>query len=217
MPRVRTVTKSKRGKPVTCTACRKVVEAGQQMYTWQRYGLPQRVRHVTCGFPRPTELSGAKTAAVVEAQEDAVAACNTWTPDLHWDADERSFEVNDGDADELTAALQNAIDEANSAADEYEEGADNMPESLQDGMQAEAMREVADELRNWASDLEEFSPDSVDLSDFDGQVTDDMQKDDEAWVTLYDEATAAVDEWVEATRQEAIDLLEANDVPEYTG
>lgn len=92
-------------------------------------------------------------------------------------------------------------------------GADNMPESLQYGSQAEAMRAVAEELYEYADELEGFQPDEIDLSNVNEQVTEDMDEE-AAWDALESEAQEVLDAWIESVTSEAESLME--DVPEYS-
>jgi hypothetical protein len=201
MPRVYTKTARKSKYQRTCTGCGQPVAPGHTYYTWEkRYGGP-RYRHTACGYPRPSELSGRKTAIVEDAIQDAGTAIGQWTPELGAYA-----------TDDLLSVLEQVADQAEEVGDEYEGSADNMPESLQYGTQAEAMREVAQELRDWAEELrswqpDEEEPDLPDRSDY---------TDDEDGAGEYQEAVdQAISDWADQVRDSATDKLA--DLPEYQG
>lgn len=210
MPRVTTKMRNRGGtKTYLCTGCGQPVEPGQKYYEWsRRFGMSGSTyrRHVKCGYPRPTELSSAKTAVVQEAIEVATDQINSWSVELTGieDPDESiSLEVGD-----IESALGDAASAAHEAAEEYEQGADAMPEALSYSPTAEAMREVAEELRGWATDVEQWSADigEVELPDRDDGETD------EEWQARCSEE---VDDAVSAIRDSAIDAM--SDLPSYGG
>lgn len=196
MPRVHQKVKSKRGKDYTCRVCSKIIEPGQPYYVFEkRYGGPNR-RHVSCGYPRPSELSGRKTALI----DDAIL-------DFNPDACES--------VEDLQAELQAVAEVAREVGQEYEASADNMPESLQYGYQAEAMREVAQELESWADNLEDFEPDEEEpdedaISGLTGVDWDDPESVSEA-------LEEAKRDWLDQVRDQARSKLEDEPVPEYQG
>lgn len=197
MARVYTQTARKSKYDRTCTGCREAIEPGQRVYTWSPRFSGKRFRHVDCGYPRPTELSNRKTAQVEEAAEDAKGAVSQWSPELP--------EVDDGatelelDCRDLESVLEDVAQSAEDVADEYEEGVSNMPDNLQYSPTADAMNEVAQELRDWADNLR--SPDF--------EVTVYADDDDEPdWRQAWDDA-------VDAAREVADAALD--NVPEYQG
>jgi hypothetical protein len=198
MPRVTTHTKANAGKKVyRCQRCGQPVEPGQKYYYWSRRVAPNNYQHVDCGYPRPTQLSGRKTAAVLEAAQDAENAVGSFDPEVPTvDPDTTDLEL---DVSDLESALEDAAQSAEDVADEYEEGVSNMPDALQYSPTAEAMNDVAERLRDWAEQLR--SP------DFETNVTAE-----ESSVESWEEAWA---EAVSAARDAATDLL--GDVPEYEG
>jgi hypothetical protein len=210
MPRVHTKTRNRGGKHVyTCSACHKPVEAGESYFTWsRRFGRMGRTyyRHVACGRPRPSELSGRKTAIVEDAMLDAENAIDAWSEELP----EFPTDTLDLDTSDLNSALETVADEAVSVGDEYEEGADNMPESLQYGSQAEAMREVADELRQWADELRSWAADDTQVT-----LPDPAAYEDKPEGSWENDAQGVLDEALDAIREEARSAME--DMPEYQG
>ena len=163
MARVSTRTRSKGGhKTYTCTGCHEPVVVGEKFFTWsRRFGRSGMTyyKHVKCGYPRATELSSRKTAAVEDAIADAQNAIGDWSvntegTEAFFDADESSFEIDTGDLDGI---MEDVATEAESVADEYEGSAENMPESLQYGQQAEAMRDVGERLREWADTVRDWA------------------------------------------------------------
>lgn len=211
MPRVHTATKSPRAtkKPYVCTGCREEIVAGQKYYTWSRRFQGPRYRHVSCGFPRPTELSDRKTAQVEEAIGDAETALQgvSWTLD---ETDEPGGTVDLGDVvSQISDILSEVGGIAEDVGSEYESSADNMPESLQYGYQAEAMREVAGELSDWADNLNSWSPSAEESIELD-ELGDDGDR--ETWAS---EAQDKIDEAVTALVDEANEAMQ--DLPEYQG
>lgn len=206
MPRVTTRTKSPRAtkRPYICTGCRETIEPGQTFYTWQRrYGGPQ-YRHTTCGYPRPTELSSRKTAVLEEAIQDASFTVTAEVPG-DWDGEEAlTFDV----VADLKTVLEEIASVARDVGSEYESSADNMPESLQYGSQAEAMRDVASRLEDWADDLDSWDPQD--------EEPDIPERDEDEDIDAYRQRVQAVVEtWADDTAQEAQEAV--SDMPEYEG
>jgi hypothetical protein len=191
MPRVTTHTKSNRGKRTyTCRGCGKAIQPGEQYRMWEKRVGGLQFMHVACGYPKPSMLSNRKTAVVEDAIEDATDTISKWTPSL----DELGY-------DDVKGALEQVADEAEAVGQEYSEGADNMPENLQYGTQAEAMREVGQELESWAEELRSWEP-----NEEEPDLNDDM--DDE-------EREAALEQWANDLRDDATDKM--SDLPEYQG
>lgn len=191
MPRVHTSTRKKvtLKQPMICRQCREAIEVGQTYYTWKQRVGGTSYLHVTHGFPRPSWLSNAKTAVIEDAIQDAEKTIGEWAPEL-----------GDHSTEDLLSALEAVADEAEGVGQEYEESADNMPESLQYGTQAEAMREVASELSDWADNLRSFEP-QMDEPDFEAEP-------ERAALEVHED-------WVQACRDEATDAL--SDLPYYQG
>lgn len=178
MPRVLMKTKAAYGKDKTCTGCGEKIEVGERHYSWKRRNSPEQARHVRCGRPKASELSGAKTAIIEDAIEDVTDEISKWSPD----------EKAEDAPGELKDFLEPVAAQADEVADEYEESADNLPEGLQYGTQGEALRDVAERLREWAQMLRDFSP------------SDDFPEGDDALEDL--------EGWIEAVKQEATEAME---------
>jgi hypothetical protein len=192
MPRVHTRTKSTRGRPeFPCRSCSEPIKPGEQFYTWKkRYGGTSYM-HTSHGFPKPSMLSNRKTAVIEDAIQD--------------------FPSQVESTDEISEALQGIADMARDVGAEYEESADNMPESLQQGYQAEAMREVAQELEAWADDLESWEPDQDQPTEDD--LPEDVLEDEDA--DKEQELADLVSMWLDDELSNAQDKL--GELPEYQG
>lgn len=210
MPRVTTHTKNRGGKAVyRCTKCGQDIHPGTRYFEWsRRFGRSGSTyrRHVDCGYPKPSELSSRKTATVEDAMQDARSVIAAWSPEFPTDHDPN--DTLDVEIDEITSAFGEVADEADNVGQEYSGNADNMPEALQYGEQAEAMRAVGEELESWAQDLRDWEPDNVtvDLPDYD--EADDREEYDDA-------CRQAFDDLVESIREQAESAMD--DLPEYQG
>jgi hypothetical protein len=208
MPRVTSKTKSTRGKTYNCTKCGAPITVGQRFYQWARRfgrsGVTYR-RHMDCGFPKPSELSSAKTAVIEDALQDL--SLSSWNPQVpeEWDGNVESIDI---DHSEITDALQGIADTAREVGSEYEDGVSNMPEGLQQGPTGEAMQEIAQELESWADDLESFDP-QVDAPDWPERFE---SEDDDTWRGRVEDA---LDTWVADVISEAEDKL--GEMPTYQG
>jgi hypothetical protein len=200
MPRVTTHLKNRGGsKQYRCQRCGQNIEPGQRYYYWSRRVAPNNYQHVDCGYPRASQLSGRKTAVVLDAAQDAENSVGSWEPEVpSVTPDTTDLEL---DVSDLEGYLEDAAQSAEDVADEYEEGVSNMPDALQYSPTAEAMNEVAEELRSWADTLRSVSFEtSVEL------MTDEPSV--EAWEEAWADA-------VQAARDAATENL--GDVPEYQG
>lgn len=123
-----------------CLSCGHVIQV-KESYKFVELKTSQysSVTHIWCASctPRQSQLTAnarmSALYAIVEGLSDDLA---------HAD-----------DLDSLKSAFESAADEADSIADEYEESADNMPENLQQGSQAEEMRDKALTIHEWADEL----------------------------------------------------------------
>lgn len=212
MPRVISRTATNRAKKVrSCATCGKPLEEGQKYYTWaRRFGRSKAVyyQHTECGYPRPTQLSGRKTAQVEEAISDAETAIGAWTPELPEGSDEDLNGFEPDDTSDVNDALNEVASIARDVASEYEDGVQNMPEGLQQGTTGEAMTEVAQELESWADTLEGWTP-SATFS------LPDRGDEDETPEDYRERVQSALDDWADEVRNEATD--EMGDMPEYQG
>lgn len=157
MPRVYTKTKANRGRPYNCVRCGQTIEPGTTYYEWSRRfgrsGMTYR-QHTEHGRPLPSQLSSRKTARI----EDELLTLNLQLAhELDPEQQPEADVVVDlsGLVDEAAEQLEPIASTADEVADEYEEGVQNMPESLQYGAPAEYMQQVADELREWAEAMRE--------------------------------------------------------------
>lgn len=211
MARVTTHTNNGRGKhEYRCTGCGEPITVGQRYYKWVRRVGPKAGyrRHVECGPPRPTELSGRKTAQVEEAIQDysAPEADTSVLEQLDHDNPPETVDVDAGAVFE--DAVSGVIDAAESVADEYEEGVSNMPEQLQYAPTGEAMTAVAEALREWAEEIRDKASDTLTV-DLPARGPDE---DAEQWLELAEQAIQ--DAWDEYGSE--IDDLMGN-MPEYEG
>ena len=203
MPRVHTRVKSTRGRETfPCVRCEEPIRVGEQFYTWQQARSPARYQHTSHGYPRPSQLSNRKTALIEDAIQDANETIQNWKPELD---DDGSY---GGGYEDVSDAINAVAEQAKDVGSEYESSADNMPESLQYGQQAEAMREVAQELDTWADEIESWSPQG-DEPDIPDQWTDESDDD------YRQRCEEALSDWADEVRQSAEEKL--GDMPEYQG
>lgn len=205
MPRVHSVVARAAKRPRSCARCGKEIEVGQAVYRWRRKlsrGGITFFQHQTCGRPRPSQLYSRKTAQIEDAIQDA---------DFSF-SEELSPASMPGESHEIDTAhvmgiLEEIADVAEEVGGEYEEGADAMPEALLYGSQAEAMRDVAQRLQEWAAELRNMDFDTtVELRELiEGEALDDWRVN--AQIVLDEAIQRIADEAQEAT----------NDMPEYEG
>jgi len=157
MPKVYTYKTQERRKHADkghhrCNKCGQDILPGQDRYEWSfRFGGTYR-RHVTCGFPRPSELTQSKMAqvyAATEAVEDLVHA--------------------EGDLalDDLVQALETAAEEIEQVVSEYNEAAENFGGQGENADRAMELDSYADTIRNAADSLDE---DTATLEDMQAAV-----------------------------------------------
>jgi|SRR5215471_7802121 len=215
MPRVHTIKKARAAKRTrTCRGCSQPIQVGDSFYTWEkRFGGPQFC-HTACGYPKASWLSNRKTAVIEDAVNELIIdwhpgslqdllGCERDKP-VPTDVLESGVELA---TDELLDQLSGIADEAENVGDEYEASADNMPESLQYGYQAEAMRDVAERLREWAEAMRD--------GDLDGTLELPEVDDLTDWQAWWDEADEALDAKVSELVEAAQELT--SDMPEYEG
>jgi len=174
--------------------CSEPIVPGQEFYTWKkRYGGTSYI-HTMHGYPRPSMLSNRKTAVIEDAIQD--------------------FPGSVEDVEAIKDALQSIADTARDVGSEYEESADNMPESLQQGYQAEAMREVAQELETWADELESWEPDNEEPDE--DAARDALEEDEHGDADAVDAKLNDLrQEWLDEELSNAQDKL--GELPEYQG
>lgn len=197
-----------------CEKCHKPIGVGDS-YQWvkSRYG-PKRVRHSTCPSWRQSELTSSKLATAYAAQEaahDALDALDALGYISIADDGEPEF-----DADGFVSEVREIVGECESAAEEcgyeYQEGIDNMPENLQYGDVAEAMREKVDALESWGSECSMFDPSAS--FDPDSHLADvgfwgDEGVDQERYRSEYE---GAVEDFAQEVIDEARDMVDSLEV-----
>lgn len=138
-----------------CGRCGVELGKGSAYKYWQRYRGQRQVRCMEHACrPRPTDLSGAKTAVIDELIEDL---------DLY------KFETIEG----VQEAVRGVADTAREVSEEYNESAENMPESFHGTGSHEEMTEKAEELEVWASELECWEIPEFDDSDYNEDLDED--------------------------------------------
>jgi hypothetical protein len=221
MPRVFTKTKATYGRPYSCCAPVCVVaqedggsrdiKPGTTYYQWtRRFGRTGQTyrQHTACGRPKPTQLSSRKTAQVEEAIDLALGELSAWSCDLPALED-----IEAGNAELAVEGLEEIAEgvcqAARDVADEYEEGVYNMPDSLQSSPTGEAMTQVAEELREWADNIES------EASDVDSDIDWPEREDDQDDGDFIDSCQEALDNKLDEMRSGLESLFE--DVPEFQG
>lgn len=151
MPRIETIKKARASKNLRRCACGHEIAVGDSYRKAERRYGPTVIRceppkGPRCRF-RPSDLSGAKYAVILDSIEDAQDEIT------NWDGDETS---------DLEATLESVADEAESVANEYEESGDNIEEHFQGSEQAENLKGYAEELHEWAGTIRDTDFDERD-------------------------------------------------------
>lgn len=197
MARVKTI-KSARASKIErkCATCGKSIEVGD---TYKKVGLKTGPRSsikrfwcATCQ-PKASQLTtNSRMSTLYGVQESLDAAIAHFNGDL-------------GDLDDLKSQFESGADEAEAVADEYEEGADNMPENLQQGSQAEEMRNKATAIREWAETLRNVDwPEAPATDEIPCANCDESQEH-----ATHDSASEDFDHDYEEPEDEEVDLSEA--------
>ena len=202
MPRVHAVIARAAKKSRSCASCFKPIEVGDPVYSWTRRNWPTTYQHQACGFPKPSQLYSRKTAVI----EDLLGEADFSFDDALTEDDEPGG-THEIDTAHVESVLGDIADVSENVADEYEESADNLPEGLQQGYQAEAMRDIAERLRDWADGLRSV--------DYDTTIELRSLEDDEDLVDWRDEMQDLLDNAVNAVSEAAQDAMV--DMPEYEG
>lgn len=145
MPRVNEKTKNSAGKPYDCNKCEVPIKAGDKYYQWTFYRCRPSRQHVTCGYPRSSQLTNSKLSgayAAAEALGDAIALAHK-AKDLSGIVDE----------------IDTAISDLESVRDEYQESLDNMGENLAQGDTGQQIQENIDALEEYINNLESAKSD----------------------------------------------------------
>lgn len=172
MPRVFRKTKNRGGHKVyACSAptCRierdggtRDIRPGDDYLTWKFNRGSRFFRHAECGYPKRSELSNSKMAAVWDAVDD--------------------FDVSAAaSAEDIKSDLEAVAQAAREVADEYQAAADSILSAFPSGnTTSEACSTTADELNSWADDLESWEPD--DEFDADNYTGVDAEEAEQAWL-----------------------------------
>lgn len=142
--KVYTVKKARKAQG-NCEVCHKPIEPGMgYRFIEPRYGAMKK-RHLECAAFRASDMTSGKMSGVYAAQEgveDFLA---------EWDGLDRA---------DLVAALEQAADEIEAVADEYEESAQNIEDGFgHSTMQSEELAEAARE--DWAEALRSAAEDAI--------------------------------------------------------
>ena len=200
MPKVQEKKKNKAGKPYTCSGCAEKIKPGEQYYTWSfRYGGTYR-QHTSHGYPKPSQLTQSKMSGAYSAIEDAETAID-----------------NAEDTDAIKDALETCASEIESVRDEYQEGLDNLPDSLRDSQtetqeKINSLESFKDSVENAGNDVEEFGeeePDEPLRKDFKDDEAYD--KANTAWTTAHPSWEEARDAHLEEQKGNATGVLEEFD------
>lgn len=201
MPRVHRRVKSTRGRPeFPCRSCNEPIKAGEAFFTWKkRYGGTSYL-HVSHGYPKPSMLSNRKTAVIEDAIQD--------------------FPTSAESIEDIQSAMQEIASIAQEVGSEYEDSADNMPESLQQGYQAEAMREVGQELESWAGEVESWEPATDEPTEDEAreELGDELDENGDAQANadiIEEKLTEMRAQWLDDELSNAQESL--GDMPEYQG
>lgn len=198
MPRVKSKTKNKAGKPYPCDRCDKKIRAKEPYYEWSfRHGGTHR-QHLSHGYPRQSQLTESKMSsayAAIEAAEDAIG-----------DAE---------DVDAIRTALEDCGNEIETVAQDYQDGIDNMPESLQQGGTAqesadkiESLNSFKDELESTASGLEDFDEDEPEEPKEEAANTpEQFAREHEEWEAEHAEWQNKFNDHLEEQKTSATDAL----------
>lgn len=135
MPKVytyKTQARRKTTEPYRCIRCREDILPGQERYEWSfRYGGTYR-QHVSCGYPKRSQLTQSKMGAVYDAIDEP------------W-----------GDTqEEIATNLENAAEVVREVASEYEDAAEAFGGAGENQERAEALEAFADELGQAKDEVE---------------------------------------------------------------
>lgn len=184
MPRVKTKTKNKAGKPYDCGRCDKKITPGQSYYTWAfRYGGVRR-QHVEHGAPRRGQLTQSKLGAVYDAVDDAEESIGSA-----------------GSADEIAGVISSVRDTVDEVKEEYEDACEAMGAAGESG----TSREYADELESFSSELDSAESEiQGETFEADKDATKKGEGDEDRNADGETES-----EWLEKLRETATDALGA--------
>jgi hypothetical protein len=136
MPRV---IKKVARKEYVCSLTGNVITKGQEYWEF----TPYRQKTRKCSRPpRPSEMTSSDKLSRVYSISEAI---NDFSLD-NYDDPETIIE-------HVQSVLDEWSEEIESIADEYDESVDNMPESLQNSSKADEIREKAENLRTFSTDI----------------------------------------------------------------
>jgi hypothetical protein len=166
-----------------CDYCGKEIAVGSA-YRIVKLRFGARYRHAEHPSWQPWDLSSAMWARIAQVVDGAEKALNDWSGE---------------DTSEVESILADAASEMEGLAEEREESAENMEQGFgHETEKSTELREHADNIRDYASELENWSwsgDDRPDEGDFDS---------DEEQEQTFDEA---LEEWMEEVRESAREAL----------
>lgn len=187
MPRVTYVKKARKDNPVA--------KKGESYYWWKfRYGGKRYSRT----YPAGSQLCTGRKSEVMSVQESLNATLGNIT--FNSDNPEAAFETAE-------SACSEAADELRNLGQEYGDSADNMPESLQYGEQAEMMREMCDHLDQVADELECVGFACPDEPEDDEPQAEDFEDEDDYDDAFEEWETSRLD-WQTEAEQDLSDAID---------
>lgn len=150
MARVHTIKKARKVR--TCGKCGDSIEVGSGYKYWEpRYG-PMRIRCLKSEcYPRQSDLTSSdklsRIYAAGEGIEDAVAA---------WKISDDGYALKEADIEDVTSAVQQAIDDVSECGEEYREAAEHFGGQGENADRADACEEYARDLESCMSELEDI-------------------------------------------------------------
>lgn len=131
--------RQKARKDYTSPLCRcgEPILAGQVYYEYRGYRSGVRVRHITCGIFRQSEMTSSGHLQALCGAQEAI-----------------SDAMQDKDLQILEQALRDAKDTADEEADSYEESANNMGEYFPGSEKVDEIREQGQACEEWATELD---------------------------------------------------------------
>ena len=159
-----------------------VCKKGESYYHWTPFRSAKRYSKE---YPRASQLCSGRKSEVMSTQE----------------ALEDDLKAAVYDIEAVQAACESAAESFRDQGQEYVDGADNMPENLQYGEQAESMREMGASLESAADELEGMDFDLPNAVDPDDVFTDEEEPDpadytdDDDYCIALDDYQSALDVW----------------------
>jgi len=154
MPRVTHVLKARKDN--------RVAKKGEPYYWWKPYGSGKQM---SASYPKPSQLCSGRKSEVMATQEGLAESLEA--NNFDWENPESAFESGKETCEETAEQFREQ-------GQEYNDGADNMPESLQYGEQAENMREMGQSLESAADELDDVE---WECPEFEGDDDPPMEDD----------------------------------------